>query len=101
MGILCIINIDIQLNPTHKACTDAYGSIIGCPPDTSMLNALFVMLLVFIINVVIGIQLIIKGIKLKKSLVILVGILSFLPIPAWFLAARQIANTISFFYPLY
>lgn len=98
MGILCVVNYNIQTTPTRQVCTDAGGGIIGCPQNVSMLDIHNLLIFVLIINLGLGVHLIDIGTEIKKGVVIFSGILSLLPIPVWYFAGQQMTDNISFYH---
>ena len=52
-------------------------------------------ILILVINLVLAIILIIKGIRIKKGLLVVIAILSLIPIPVWYVQAREILEKIS------
>lgn len=94
MGILCIANYHIQRSTMGQTCVTEYETIVGCPQNTTMLNMHALLIFVLIINLILGIYLIVQGAKTKQRVAILVGIISFIPLPGWFFAGQEMSDDV-------
>lgn len=93
MAILYIITCTVHPLPAIRVCSES-GPIM-CEQHFITLDIYDSLFFVFIINLVLGIYLIYKGVKIKKGIILFVGILSFIPIPTWLFIYPQMLEMVT------
>lgn len=93
MAILYIITCTVHPLPAIQVCSES-GPIM-CEQHFITLDIYDSLFFVFIINLVLGIYLIYKGVKIKKRIILFVGIFSFIPIPTWLFIYPQMLEMVT------
>lgn len=92
MATLYIITCTVNPLPVIRVCSES-GPIM-CEQHFITLDIYDFLFYVFIINLILGIYLIYKGIKIKKRIILFVGIFSFIPIPTWLFTYPQMLEMV-------